>query len=331
MSVIKIDIVCALYNKEKYILNFLESFFSLDSSHFNLILVDDGSTDGGADIVSDFISKNNIVNINFIKTENNGVSHARNLGISASLGDYIWFCDPDDVLLESANDILRFIDLNRNVDLFVFSYLIKKVSNSIYSKVIRGNELIDPILFLKNNSRFINDYDHPATDGTIWDKVYKSSVIESLRFNEELNCSEDFDFNLNVYRKVNSLRTSSILIYQYNVYGKATLSSTFTEKIVSDRISVERSFLLYLKSILELDMNLSIKKSIVKSCNLLFKINFKDRDILRFYKNEHSNFNIKIKPFINSREKYMYHMLNLRVFNFINSLRKKITLYTTRN
>lgn len=102
----KLSFIVPVYNVEKYIADCLESLVNQDipAEEYEIICIDDGSTDESAAIVKDYRNKHK--NIKLIQQENSGVSSARNLGLTHALGEYVWFIDPDDYI--EAN-CLRFL------------------------------------------------------------------------------------------------------------------------------------------------------------------------------------------------------------------------------
>ena len=90
-----VSIVMAMYNTRRYVHEAIESVLGQDYPHFELIIVDDGSTDGGHEVVQRYSDPR----IRLIRTENRGPSAARNRGIEESRGTYITFLDSDDLLL----------------------------------------------------------------------------------------------------------------------------------------------------------------------------------------------------------------------------------------
>ena len=112
----RFSIVIPVYNTEEYLDKCLSSVFGQSFSDFEVIVVNDGSTDSSEKIVSDYMKKYS--NLKFFCKENGGLSSARNYGVSLCSGDYILFLDSDDYfetgLLEvldrevSDCDIVRF-------------------------------------------------------------------------------------------------------------------------------------------------------------------------------------------------------------------------------
>ena len=102
-----ISIVIPLYNKEKFIKNTINSVLRQSYKDFELVIVDDGSTDDSVNIVKSISDSR----IRIISKQNEGVSKTRNRGIIEAKGEYIFFLDADDYLVPEALNILY--DLTR--------------------------------------------------------------------------------------------------------------------------------------------------------------------------------------------------------------------------
>ena len=102
----RLSIILPIYNVEAYIKVGLESIFrqGLDDDAFEVILVNDGTPDNSIGVVDDIISQHQ--NIIVINQENQGVSIARNSGLNKSQGEYVFFMDPDDLLVDNALSVL---------------------------------------------------------------------------------------------------------------------------------------------------------------------------------------------------------------------------------
>lgn len=91
-----LSIVIPVYNAEKYLASALDSVFNQSFENYEVIVVNDGSTDNTTEVIHPYIIKNRI---KYIKQENHGPSAARNRGIKEATGDFICFLDADDLLL----------------------------------------------------------------------------------------------------------------------------------------------------------------------------------------------------------------------------------------
>jgi len=121
-----LSIIIPLYNTEKYIGQCLSSILDndADKSLYEVIVVDDGSTDNSPTVVSDYIISNPILKL--IRQDNLGVSVARMNGVSHAKGNYIWFIDSDDYLKkDSIKDILLTLESNPEIDTFISSLILR--------------------------------------------------------------------------------------------------------------------------------------------------------------------------------------------------------------
>lgn len=220
----KFSIVVPVYNVEKYIRKCIESIITQTYQNFELIIVDDGSTDYSGKICDKYINKSNV---KVFHKKNGGASSARNYGIKKSKGEYLMFIDGDDFLydvncLEELNKIIN----NSNVDIIQYKMIY------YYDKSKKFKKLPD-IVKLEQNT-LVEKLDYLNTHGQLsisaCDKIVKSSIIKNnnIYFNENIR-AEDIDWSLNLYLYAKSLK---ILNYDIYVYRQQREGS-FTNKINS--------------------------------------------------------------------------------------------------
>ncbi|MBT8850021.1 hypothetical protein BTH91_08910, partial [Lactobacillus delbrueckii subsp. bulgaricus] len=191
------SIIIPVYNTQSYVKSCLESVFNNDTRDFEIIVVNDGSTD-------DSLRKCQQIQLkypNYIKIidqPNLGVSVARNKGIEAATGDYLIFLDSDDKLAPGSLDNAN---LEKNEDWHIFNY----VSNDYLADAIKNDSVIEvnnaniiaiseKILYPYRNVAGVNN----ANYSTPWPKIFKREIIESNRLRYVKNCpmGEDMIFNL---------------------------------------------------------------------------------------------------------------------------------------
>lgn len=113
-----LSVVIPMYNVEEYIGKCLDSVLSQDFKDFEIIVVDDGSTDNSNSIVREYGKKNG--NLKLLEKKNGGQATARNLGLQYSIGKYVYFLDSDDYISENLfSNIINIMEQNDN-DLAVF-------------------------------------------------------------------------------------------------------------------------------------------------------------------------------------------------------------------
>lgn len=114
-----ISIIIPVYNVEPYLCDCLDSVVAQSDPDCEVICVNDGSTDGSLAILREYESKS--ANIVVIDSPNGGTASARNIGIKAAQGDYIWFVDSDDWIESNALDILHKHIQDKPVDILCFN------------------------------------------------------------------------------------------------------------------------------------------------------------------------------------------------------------------
>lgn len=118
-----LSIIIPVYNTDQYLRRCLDSIRETDSSSFEVLLIDDGSTDKSGSICDEYVSSDSRFRV--IHKENGGVSVARNLGVHQVTGNFIWFLDSDDYLVPGAvKRCLELMQEYRDIDVFVSPMLI---------------------------------------------------------------------------------------------------------------------------------------------------------------------------------------------------------------
>lgn len=182
-----ISIIVPVYNSETFLRDTINSILCQSFKDFELILIDDGSTDRSLEICYEYAIKDERVKV--FSKENGGVSSARNLGLKNSVGDYIVFVDSDDFV-----DGTILYDLHRDIestdsDIAICSY--KKLTIEEYqeetSKICKNNKKI-AVEIISNPIEF---YYKRNEIPFICNKLYKKSVIKDIWFDETISYAED--------------------------------------------------------------------------------------------------------------------------------------------
>jgi len=198
------SVVIPLYNKERHIQNTIESVLGQSYDNFEIIVVNDGSTDSSASIVSSLDS----TKIKLITIDNQGVSFARNYGVGKSKADYIAFLDADDYWhSEYLETIKKAINLFPKEAIYSCAIQIKTEQN-LYSasyKHLPVNELITNINY------FEGSIDHSLLHCSSL-VIKKSTFLDIGQFDVRLRTGEDTDFWIRLGLKYPIVFTNSILI-----------------------------------------------------------------------------------------------------------------------
>ena len=218
-----ISIIIPVYNTEKYLEKCIKSVLNQSIKNIEVILIDDGSTDGSGIICDKYAKIDNRIIV--IHQENKGVSTARNAGIQKSTGEYIGFVDADDYIESNMFEILCNNINNCNSDIVICNYnLIKK--NKVQGKNFRNiKEIITREKFLYNmaNNTF---------NGFLWNKLYKKSIIlkNNLKLDEKISYCEDFVFNVEYSQFVNKASVVNYRLYNYVQRKESVVNRAFSSK-----------------------------------------------------------------------------------------------------
>lgn len=222
-----LSIITPIYKIENYIGQCIESIIS-QKGNFELILIDDGSPDKCPEICDKYSSKDSRIRI--IHKSNGGVSSARNAGLNIATGDWIWFVDGDDYIV---NDVLDSICLA--CQKYDYVDLIQMGMKSLYNNQIISKE-VEEIKNLNKNDfliQHITHYNHRI--------LFKKEIIEKhkLRFSENIQVAEDQEFQLKYLMLCNQLIQLPICGYIYRQRdGSATHNNNISTKIVRDTFIV---------------------------------------------------------------------------------------------
>ena len=210
---IKISIIMPVYNKEKYLKNTIDSILKQEYKNFELIIVDDGSTDKSKYICDEYASKDSRIKVYHIKNE--GVSNARNIGLKYATGDYIQFIDADDCI---NNEILKEYEAILEKEDYDIIF-------SAYNKVDYKNNILETLdidsdgAVCKNDilMNFVENQVNTGYYGCVSNKLVKLCIINTnkIKFNKKITLAEDFDFFLDVYRYSEKLYFTKKISFNY--------------------------------------------------------------------------------------------------------------------
>ena len=192
----EISIIVPVYNVEKYLSRCIDSILCQTFTNFELILVDDGSTDKSGIICDQYKKRDNRIKV--IHKENEGVSKARNIGLNKAIGKYVMFCDSDDWVEKDWVTELRMACINNNCDFSISAFNWIDIKNNIF-KVKKYEEYHDDIVIPLNKIFELRKSD---IFNVLWNKIFSLKVIKSnnINFDETISFGEDTIFILQYMR-----------------------------------------------------------------------------------------------------------------------------------
>lgn len=210
----RFSIIVPVYNIENYIDKCIESILGQTYNDYEILIIDDGSTDNSLEKCSELSKK--CTKIKVIHQKNGGLSNARNTGIKIAQGEYLMFLDGDDFLKdkECLKNISIRLDQTDHPDVLQYKMIYYYEQNNNFIEL----KEIDNIVCNKNSKvEFLNTM---ISNGTFsvsaCDKIVKRELVinNNLLFNEEIT-SEDIDWSLKLYLHVDTIVTLSMPIYVY--------------------------------------------------------------------------------------------------------------------
>lgn len=223
-----ISIIVPIYNVSKQLSRCIDSILNQEDTDFELILVNDGSTDNSEEICDIYAMNDKRVKV--IHKENKGVSHSRNVGLKHANGRYVVFIDSDDYIEKSMIEKLKYIIENeQNPDWIVWGYNILNEEGVVVNKINLDNRTYN----LKNKRQLYSTIES-KTFGYVWTCAFKLEIIKNnaMSFNENVSLMEDLIFTYRYFQYCNRVVTTSQIKYNYIRYnGNATLSKKKNKNI----------------------------------------------------------------------------------------------------
>ena len=225
----KISIIIPTYNSEKYIEKVLNSILTQNYSNYEIIIVNDGSTDNTLKILEEKYLNNNCIKL--ITISNSGPGIARKIGFENASGDLLFFIDSDDFLPNK--DVLSNINsvMEKNpCDLLTFNFYRKaknkeKITNIFFNTTIKEGMYDEE--FLKKN----------RIEGALWGKIFVRSLFKSEYFCE----SKNYEDYYSTYRYLNECKkiyfTQQIFYYTNRDNGNS-ISKIYDDKKIIDTMKL---------------------------------------------------------------------------------------------
>lgn len=229
-----LSVIIPMYNCAPVITRCLDS---IDYTDAEIIVVNDGSKDNGADVVTHYTISH--PNVRLVNKENGGASSARNLGIEEANGKYIAFIDADDFWFP--NGIARIVELAEKEDADIVKYIIRHIENGqpLPQMDLEHFDMLTEII--EGRGKALERYD--ISDYHVVDAVFKRSVIidNNIRFQTDLHLHEDDVFMGMFYCHASKVVSTDLPLYCY--IRSSDYSSTHHQSIERQRILINSGYL----------------------------------------------------------------------------------------
>ena len=215
-----VSIIVPVYNAEATISRCIESIINQEYRDFELLLIDDGSTDSSGTICDRYAAEDS--RIRLIHKENTGVSETRNMALDLACGTYLQFLDSDDWITPNATRLFVEEAERYHCDMVISDFY------RVVGKRVAHKGDIDDDCVLTQEEFSAHMLQNPADFyyGVLWNKLYRHDIVEKyhLRMNPEISWCEDFMFNLEYIRHAEVFYALQVPVYYY-VKTKGSLAS----------------------------------------------------------------------------------------------------------
>lgn len=281
-----ITIIIPIYNAEKYLKMCLDSVVKQTYKNLEIILINDGSTDGSDKICDNYAKKDRRVNV--IHKKNSGQSDCKNIGTSIAKGKYITYVDSDDFIDDKYIEYLYYLIKKDNCDMSITGYEVihndgKKEKTCNHEKILTPEETLEKYLYFN------------GINSASWAKLYKTSIAKKVKY-PIVKCFED---DATVYKLIslcNKISIGNTQMYHYIIRKNSVTTSRFDENKLYLLTAVDemQNYLLPLYP--------NLKKAIIRR-----KINARFSTLCRLINSNEKNQKIEkdLIDYINNNKKYI--------------------------
>lgn len=243
-----VSIIVPIYNAENYLRRCVDSILNQEYTDYELLLVNDGSTDASGDICEEYGDRDPRVIV--IQKENTGVSDSRNRALDRARGKYLQFLDSDDWITPDATRLFVRAAEEYGCDM-VISDFYRVVGERLSTK---GDIEEEGVLTREEFAAHMMENPADFYYGVLWNKLYRRDIVEehNLRMDTDINWCEDFMFNLEYIRYAKVFYALHAPIYYY-VKRKGSLASQGINisKTVKMKLNVFEYYNNFYKHVLE--------------------------------------------------------------------------------
>lgn len=223
--------IIPVYNVENYIELCLSTVLKQSYKNLEVIIIDDGSSDQSGHSCEDLLLRDSRVKV--IHQINKGAACAKNIGLDSVTGDYVAFIDSDDMVSDNWLETMVFALENNKAEIseccFDKVFITRTERMSVFSHGTQCFLAEEYLIF------YLSDW----TCSLFWNKIYKSEIIQNIRFHTERRCIDDEFFTYKVLSKAKRLVRINEVLYHYRQrLSGAVFSENHQRQITNDALDV---------------------------------------------------------------------------------------------
>ena len=220
-----VDILIPVYNAEKYLRQCLDSVVNQTYGNIRVVIVDDGSTDSSRSICEEYASRYSFVEA--VSQKNAGVATTRNRLLAKTKSDYFLFVDADDWVERNMIESMVSRACKGNLDITVCGHFVELTDNSQQDRTSQIHTDWDRAQSIE---KFLY---HQQLNGALWNKLIKTSVLGSSRFDADVSYGEDALFMWRILQNIRKLGHLNKPLYHYRMNDASISHQTFGAKKMS--------------------------------------------------------------------------------------------------
>ena len=219
-----ISVIVPVYNTKRYLRKCLNSLKRQSLQEIEIIVIDDGSTDGSGQICDEFSKTDTRFNV--IHTSNKGLSSARNKGLEISNGEYIMFVDSDDWIESDFCEVPFTIAKSTGADIVVFRFVMHNKRKDSTSKLFPTDGLAS------KEEVLIKLWDE-CVWAAVWNKLFKRDLFYGITYPKD-RFYEDAAITHHLIYKSNNVYLSNRILYHYRDYRPGSITNKKSYKLYND-------------------------------------------------------------------------------------------------
>jgi glycosyltransferase involved in cell wall biosynthesis len=266
----KISVICPVYNTERYLCRCIDTVLNQTFTDFELILVDDSSTDTSGEICRRYVQRD--MRIKYVALKKNaGVANARNVGLKNALGEYIAWIDSDDWVdvdwLETMYDLL----IEYSAEIAIIG------TKNVYEKILQKEKSVDNKIVILNTEGALQELvnDSYIANG-LMDKLFSKQLYQNLMFPLGRSCQDAALMHI-LLSRANAIVVSSLKKYNY-FFRLGSLSHKYSIQYEYDRFLAHKDRLNFF-------MNTGRSELFAKEAKIIFLDALKVQEMGLFRKN----------------------------------------------
>lgn len=314
-----VSVIVSVYNLKRYIERCVESLRKQTFSNLEILLVDDGSTDGSAEICDKYAKQDTRIKV--IHQPNKGVSAARNCGLDNAKGDYVMFVDGDDYVEPEYVKRLYEEMITADTDMVLCNYYYRddegeviNRENYTYVAEMRPFQNIQA-LYLFEDQQYGTFFD------VLWNRIFRKSLFDGIRFPEGISLVEDISVLSELYYRAKRVSVIGDKLYNY-IYRQNSLSNGTFDKEEEYRLRKPM-----MEERLEKYIAWDIKELILLHSIHLYALIFRyteGRDkqlgeIQKEYRKQYRRGNYKVSVSLSRRIKFLLAAFSLKLYFYMSN------------